>query len=76
MSSEAKYPVSWWTQFTILVVRGFKVRRGNVLQKLRFIEMGGVGLLGGLIFFRIDKTEENMQDWLGATFFYPDFYGI
>eukprot|EP00486_Rosalina_sp_Unknown_P002219 CAMPEP_0201575936 /NCGR_PEP_ID=MMETSP0190_2-20130828/21385_1 /ASSEMBLY_ACC=CAM_ASM_000263 /TAXON_ID=37353 /ORGANISM="Rosalina sp." /LENGTH=679 /DNA_ID=CAMNT_0048006151 /DNA_START=76 /DNA_END=2112 /DNA_ORIENTATION=- len=67
--SKKRWNTSWWEQFKILYVRAFKHRRGHLWSWIRVVEIGLIALLGGLIWFRIAHIEENIQDFIAASFF-------
>ena len=71
--SDKRWNTSWWDQFKILYVRAFKHRRGHLWSWIRVIEIGGIALLGGLVWFRIAHIEPNIQDYMAASFFITSY---
>ncbi len=65
--SESRWNTSRFEQFQILYIRAFKHRRGHLWSWIRFIEIGGISILGGLVWFRIKHIEENIQDFMIFT---------
>eukprot|EP01084_Bolivina_argentea_P206012 351824_1 len=71
--SKSRWNASWFEQFKILYIRAFKHRRGHLWSWIRFVEIGGIAILGGLVWFRIDHIEPNIQDYMAASFFITSY---
>eukprot|EP01083_Nonionella_stella_P007132 20604_1 len=69
----SRWNSSWFEQFKILYIRAFKHRRGHLWSWIRLIEIGCISMLGGLVWFRIDHVEANIQDYMAASFFIAIF---
>jgi len=68
-SNGSRWMTTWLEQFCILYIRAFKHRRGHLWSKIRAIEVFGIAFLGGCVWFQIAHTEENIQDYVAASFF-------
>lgn len=67
---------SWWEQFTILLVRGFKERRHEYLSWLRIVQVVLSALLGGCLWWQSKhRTPRELQDQVGLLFFIGVFWG-
>ena len=72
-SSTTRWNTGWWEQFKILFVRAFKHRRGHLWSWVRCVELAGTAILGGLVWFRIEHIEENIQDYMAASYFLTSY---
>ncbi len=71
--SNSRWNTSWFQQFKILYTRGSKHRRGHLWSWILFVEIGGISVLGGLVWFRIEHIEANIQDYMAASFFITSY---
>eukprot|EP00484_Ammonia_sp_Unknown_P003382 CAMPEP_0197076780 /NCGR_PEP_ID=MMETSP1384-20130603/212286_1 /TAXON_ID=29189 /ORGANISM="Ammonia sp." /LENGTH=747 /DNA_ID=CAMNT_0042515639 /DNA_START=120 /DNA_END=2364 /DNA_ORIENTATION=+ len=68
-TDKKRWKTTWWEQFKVLYMRAFKHRRGHLWSWMRVIEIFGIAGLGGLVWFRIDHTEPNINDYMAASFY-------
>lgn len=68
---------SWWTQFNVLWIRGFKERRHEYLSPLRFYQVFAISIIVGLLWWDSKKdTFNNLVDQTGYLFFTSIFWGF
>ncbi|KAF4518790.1 hypothetical protein B566_EDAN005411 [Ephemera danica] len=64
------YPASFWTQFYVLLKRNFwRLRRDKFLMQMRLSMHLLVGLLIGILYFRIGDSAANVFDNFGLLFY-------
>ncbi|CAM6106595.1 unnamed protein product [Calypogeia fissa] len=68
---------SWWTQFSVLFVRGLKERRREYLSVDRFVEIAAIAFIAGLLWWQSKHdTERHLQDQVGLLFFIALFWAF
>ncbi|CAM6101749.1 unnamed protein product [Calypogeia fissa] len=68
---------SWWTQFSVLFVRGLKERRREYLSVDRFVEIAAIAFIAGLLWWQSKHdTERHLHDQVGLLFFIALFWAF
>lgn len=70
----SKYKTSWWTQFKVLTHRALKNSRSAIFTPLNLIKSFALGAVSGLVWFRTDYTEANLNDIRSFFFFTMTFW--
>ncbi|XP_022247269.1 ABC transporter G family member 14-like [Limulus polyphemus] len=66
-----KWPTCFWTQLKILSRRNFQEAHYRMLSRLNWIQTVGLGIVSGLLWFQVERTETNLSDiqgWVGFGF--------
>lgn len=71
-----KYPSKFWIQLYALGRRSLTQKRGNLLQRMYIVQIMAVTLISLLFWFRMKRTEDAIDDRLGALFFFPVFWSF
>jgi energy-coupling factor transporter ATP-binding protein EcfA2 len=74
MKKGKKYPTSFFAQTWVMAVRSFKQRRHDILSWMHLIQIALIALLGGLLWFQMDKKESAIGDRNGFLFFSTMFW--
>nr|QVT92283.1 ABC transporter [Salvia miltiorrhiza] len=69
-----KWSNSWWTQFSVLLVRGMKERRHEHFSTFQIAQVVIVAIVGGLLWWNTNITR--LQDQVGLLFFTSAFWGF
>lgn len=69
-----KYNTSWLTQFSVLTHRSMKNSRSAIFTTLNMIESAGLGVMTGLLWFRMPYTEQTVSDRSSWVFFTMTFW--
>ena len=63
VNKRRNWSTSWWEQFLVLFIRGFKARRNEYLSWLRVIQVVFSALLGGCLWWQSKhSTPWELQD--------------
>ncbi|KAI5062107.1 hypothetical protein GOP47_0022646 [Adiantum capillus-veneris] len=73
VSEKRQWATSWWDQFIILFIRGFKERRHEYFSWMRVLQMVSSALLAGCLWWR--SKPDNILDQEGLLFFMGVFWG-
>lgn len=63
------WPTSFWTQFTVLLLRTFKQSKPDILSKLELSQNLLLALVSGLIWFQLPYKEKSIEDRYSLLFF-------
>ena len=69
-----KYNTSWATQYYILMHRALKNSRSAIFTPLNLVKSVAIGVVAGLLWFRLDYTERNVNDIRSYYFFTMTFW--
>ncbi|KAH7332371.1 hypothetical protein KP509_20G084300 [Ceratopteris richardii] len=76
VSEKQQWPTTWWDQFIILFMRGFKERRHEYMSLMRVLQMVLSALLAGSLWWHSKtSTFRQLQDQEGLLFFMGVFWG-
>jgi len=73
-SQEQKYNTPWWTQYGVLVHRSLKGARSSIFTLLNMIKSLAVGVVVGLVWWRMPYTEQTVSDRAAYYFFTMSFW--
>ncbi|CAH2064318.1 unnamed protein product [Thlaspi arvense] len=72
-----EWGLSWWEQYWILSLRGFKERRHDYFSWLRVTQVLSTAIILGLLWWQSDiQHPKGLQDQVGLLFFIAVFWGF
>lgn len=71
-----KYMTSWWTQVRVLGVRAMRQKRGAVVDRISIAQVISLTVIVVLFWFRTGYSEGELDDRIGALFFYNVFWSF
>ena len=69
-----KYMASYQRQFLTLLERAVIVSKANIVNNLQLIQTIGMSLISGAAWWRMEYTEDTVQDRAGFIFFFGTFW--
>ncbi|XP_057962209.1 ABC transporter G family member 9-like [Malania oleifera] len=70
----ARWSITWWQQFNVLLRRGLKERRHESFSVLKICQVTAIAFLAGLLWWQTNPT--HIHDKVGILFFYNGFWGF
>ena len=70
-----KYNTTWLTQYLVLTHRSLKNSRSAIFTTLNLVKSVALGILAGLLWFQIEKTEDSVRD-ISSFFFFTMTYWV
>eukprot|EP00546_Thalassionema_frauenfeldii_P006522 CAMPEP_0178908188 /NCGR_PEP_ID=MMETSP0786-20121207/7785_1 /TAXON_ID=186022 /ORGANISM="Thalassionema frauenfeldii, Strain CCMP 1798" /LENGTH=657 /DNA_ID=CAMNT_0020580065 /DNA_START=116 /DNA_END=2089 /DNA_ORIENTATION=- len=70
-----KYNNTWLTQFHVLIHRSLKNTRSAIFTPVNLIKSVAIGLIAGLLWFQIERTENTVRD-VSSFFFFTMTYWV
>ncbi|XP_062591621.1 uncharacterized protein LOC134253128, partial [Saccostrea cucullata] len=74
--NDRKWPTGFITQYTYLTIRSFQLAKSRLLDPSKIVEHVVICLIYTLIWFQLSRTEETVQDRMGAIFFIAIHWGF
>ncbi|VVB05467.1 unnamed protein product [Arabis nemorensis] len=72
-----EWGLSWWEQYCILSLRGFKERKHDYFSWLRVTQVLSTAIILGLLWWQSDiQHPKGLQDQVGLLFFIAVFWGF
>ncbi|KAJ4904593.1 ABC-2 type transporter family protein [Raphanus sativus] len=75
--SKREWGLSWWEQYCVLSLRGFKERKHDYFSWLRVTQVLSTAIILGLLWWQSDiQHPKGLQDQVGLLFFIAVFWGF
>ncbi|KAH7420460.1 hypothetical protein KP509_13G008600 [Ceratopteris richardii] len=75
--SDREWSSTWWCQFCVLYMRGFRERRHEYMSWLRIFQVLASAFIIGCLWWQSNfRTERHLIDQVGLLFFIATFWGF
>ena len=74
VDAEADWQTGLWLQYSTLTSRNFRRHRARYLSRLLYGQKIFIALMTGLVWFRMERTEDTARDRLGMVTVVNDVY--